>query len=106
MTIGMYSLLIVSAKALSLLPPTLPTDGSTPASAQRSVYLIETCWLPRSEWWMRQPLYVGRQSCRVCSSASRTKLAWTVRLARHPTMHHANVSMTNATYTNPTQVAP
>ena len=28
---------------------TLPTDGSIPALARRSVYLIETYWLPRSE---------------------------------------------------------
>ena len=34
--------LIVSANALSLLSPTLPTDGSIPASASRSVYLVAT----------------------------------------------------------------
>ena len=28
--------------------PTLPTEGSIPASARRSVYLIETYWAPRS----------------------------------------------------------
>ena len=28
--------------------PTLPTEGSIPASASRSVYLIETYWAPRS----------------------------------------------------------
>jgi hypothetical protein len=28
--------------------PPLPTEGSTPASASRPVYLIETYWLPRS----------------------------------------------------------
>ena len=28
--------------------PTLPTDGSIPASARRSVYLIEIYWLPQS----------------------------------------------------------
>jgi hypothetical protein len=39
---------MVSARALSWLSPTLPTEGSTPASAKRSVYLIETYWLPRS----------------------------------------------------------
>lgn len=39
--------LIVSAKALSQLSPTLPTDGSIPASASRSLYLIETYWRPR-----------------------------------------------------------
>jgi len=36
--------LIVSARALSKESPTLPTDGSIPASAKRSVYLIETYW--------------------------------------------------------------
>ena len=28
--------------------PTLPTEGSMPASAKRSVFLIETYWLPLS----------------------------------------------------------
>jgi len=28
--------------------PTLPTDGSIPASASRSVYFIDTYWLPLS----------------------------------------------------------
>src|SRR6476661_9104645 len=35
---------MVSASALSKESPTLPTEGSTPASARRSVYLIETYW--------------------------------------------------------------
>ena len=39
--------LIVSAKALSQLSLTLPTEGSMPASASHSVYLIEIYWLPR-----------------------------------------------------------
>ena len=36
--------------ALTTAPtqPTLPTEGSTPACTNRSVYLIETYWLPRS----------------------------------------------------------
>src|SRR5687768_8372297 len=34
----------VSARALSYESPTLPTDGSIPASARRSVYLIDTYW--------------------------------------------------------------
>ena len=29
--------------------PRLPTDGSMPASARRSLYRIDTYWLPRSE---------------------------------------------------------
>ena len=33
---------MVSARALSKESPTLPTEGSMPASARRSVYLIET----------------------------------------------------------------
>src|ERR1700722_9426218 len=37
---------MVSARALSKESPTLPTEGSIPASAKRSVYLIETYWLP------------------------------------------------------------
>src|SRR6202161_4619414 len=37
---------MVSARALSYESPTLPTEGSTPASARRSVYLMETYWLP------------------------------------------------------------
>jgi hypothetical protein len=36
----------VSAIALSQESPTLPTDGALPASASRSVYLIETNWPP------------------------------------------------------------
>src|SRR6476620_1367161 len=35
---------MVSASALSKESPTLPTEGSTPASARRSVYLIEMYW--------------------------------------------------------------
>src|SRR6266850_4982339 len=35
---------MVSASALSKESPTLPTEGSTPASARRSVYSIETYW--------------------------------------------------------------
>ncbi len=38
--------LIVSARALSYESPTLPTEGSMPASASRSVYLMETYWAP------------------------------------------------------------
>src|SRR3954466_4809850 len=34
----------VSASALSYESPTLPTDGSMPASMRRSVYLIDTYW--------------------------------------------------------------
>jgi len=34
--------MIVSARALSQLSPTLPTEGAIPASARRSPYLIET----------------------------------------------------------------
>src|SRR4249920_2416464 len=34
----------VSASALSYESPTLPTEGSMPASASRSLYLIETYW--------------------------------------------------------------
>jgi hypothetical protein len=32
----------VSARALSYESPTLPTDGSIPTSARRSVYFIDT----------------------------------------------------------------
>src|SRR5271154_5272384 len=39
---------MVSARALSYESPTLPTEGSTPASAKRSVYLIETYWAESS----------------------------------------------------------
>src|SRR4051795_1595708 len=39
---------MVSARALSKLSPTLPTDGSTPAPVSRSVYLIETYWADSS----------------------------------------------------------
>ena len=28
-----------------------PTEGSMPASASRSVYLIDRYWLPLSLWW-------------------------------------------------------
>ena len=37
MTSVLYSPMIVSASALSYESPTLPTDGSMPASASRSV---------------------------------------------------------------------
>jgi uncharacterized protein (DUF2237 family) len=66
---------------------TLPTEGSTPASARSSVYLMDTDCLPRPEWWTNpRP---GRRWCRACSRASSTKLAWTVRLTRQ-----AKTSMT------------
>src|ERR1700678_2860386 len=39
---------MVSARALSYESPTLPTEGSTPASARRSVYLMETYWADSS----------------------------------------------------------
>ncbi len=39
---------MVSAKALSYESPTLPTEGSMPASASRSVYLIDTYCLHSS----------------------------------------------------------
>lgn len=41
---------MVSARALSSLSPTLPTEGSMPAATSRSVYLIETWCTPRSLW--------------------------------------------------------
>ena len=41
----------VSARALSKLSPTLPTDGSMLASAKRSVWRIDTYWTPRSLWY-------------------------------------------------------
>jgi hypothetical protein len=40
---------MVSAKALSYESPTLPTEDSTPASVRHPVYLMATCWDPRSE---------------------------------------------------------
>ena len=46
---------MVSAKALSYASPTLPTDGSMPAFPKRSVYRIETYWLPLSLWWISPP---------------------------------------------------
>src|SRR6188472_2691547 len=53
-----------------------------PASARRSVYLIETYWLPLSLWCTSPPRWTGRRSCSACSSASSTKLACAVREAR------------------------
>jgi hypothetical protein len=51
--------LIVSASALSWLSPTLPTDGSRPASASRSVYRIDR-YCPaqwrEGELWRQQGL--------------------------------------------------
>ena len=44
MTPALNRPLIVSASALSQLSPTLPAEGSMPASANRSVYLIDRCW--------------------------------------------------------------
>jgi hypothetical protein len=35
-------------ESIVVLSPTLPTDGSMPASAKRSVYLIETYWADSS----------------------------------------------------------
>src|SRR6476659_1920373 len=49
---------MVSASALSKESPTLPTDGSIPASARRSVYLIETYWADSSG--RRNEFFVGR----------------------------------------------
>lgn len=48
----------------------LPTEGSMPASASRSVYRMDTYCDPRSEWWIRASRYpVSRSCCRtqVCS---------------------------------------
>src|SRR3954447_15248365 len=42
--------LIVSASALSYESPTLPTEGSIPASSRRSVYRIATYWVDSSDW--------------------------------------------------------
>src|SRR3984893_9229480 len=57
-----------------------------PASARRSVYLIETYWLPLSLWCTSPPRWTGRRSCSACSSASSTKPACAVREARQPTI--------------------
>jgi len=77
--------------------PTLPTEGTRPASIRRSVYLIDTYWTPRSLWWTRPSPRTGLRSCRACSSASRTKPAWAVRDTRQPTILRAKASMTKAT---------
>jgi len=53
MTSALQRPLIVSAKALSWLSPTLPAEGSMPASASRSVYLIDRYCDPRSLWCTR-----------------------------------------------------
>src|ERR1700722_3795595 len=55
-----------------------------PASARRSVYLIETYWLPLSLRCTSPPRWTGRRSCSACSSASSTK---PVRGARGPPAH-------------------
>src|SRR6202021_345715 len=60
----------------------LPTEGSTPASARRSVYLMETYWLPLSLWCTSLLPCTGRRSWRACSRASRTKLG--MRRPAHP----------------------
>src|SRR3954466_3377494 len=39
------------ARGQAPLSPTLPSQCSMPASASRSVYLIETYCTPRSLWW-------------------------------------------------------
>ena len=49
------------ARGQASLSPTLPTDGSIPASARRSVYLIETYWAPASLWWTK-PAGDGRRA--------------------------------------------
>lgn len=47
----LYSPMVVSASALSYDSPTLPTEGSTPAASNRSVYLIDKCCRPRLLLW-------------------------------------------------------
>ena len=46
-------------------------------------------WAPLSEWCTSPPRWIGLRSCKACSSASSTKLAYAVRLARQPTMRRA-----------------
>ena len=48
MTSALNKPMMVSASALSSLSPTVPTEGSMPASFRRSVYRMDTYWLPRS----------------------------------------------------------
>ena len=86
---------MVSARALSHLSPTVPTLGSKPGSASRSVYLIDRYWLPLSLCWIR--LSAGRLSYSACSRASKTNCVCCDLEARQPTILLANVSMTNAT---------
>ena len=89
----------VSASALSWLSPTAKadrgpggaaqapaaTDGSIPASASRSVYLIDTSCDPRSLWCTRSSVSAGRRSWMACSRASRTSSACIERETRQPT---------------------
>src|SRR3546814_19232877 len=55
-----------------------------PASARRSLYLIDTYCTPRSEWWTRPEPPTGRRAASACSNASSTKPVCAVRLTRQP----------------------
>jgi len=73
-----------------------PTDGSMPASANRSLYLIDTYCEPLSLWWTN----AFRSDCRAygaCSRASSTKSVRIELLTRQPTIHRAKTSITKAT---------
>src|SRR4051812_24115424 len=74
---------MVSARALSWESPTLPTEGSTPASARRSVYLMDTYWLPLSLWCTSPPRWTGRRSCSACIEHKAC-----MRRARGPPAHN------------------
>src|SRR3546814_2526264 len=55
-----------------------------PASARRSLYLIDTYGTPRSEGWTRPEPPTGRRAASACSNASSTKPGCAVRLTRQP----------------------
>ena len=92
-----------SANALSQLSPALPTDMPILASASRLTYRMDTYCLPRSEWWVKDPI-AGRRWQMARLRASRTKLVVIEVETRHPTMFRAKVSMTKAAQAVPIAV--
>ena len=73
--------------------PLLPTNGSMPASASRSVYWMQTYCEPLSEWQPRLPSRSRCRAYRACSSASSTKSVRIELLTRQLTMLLATTSM-------------
>ena len=69
------------------------TDGSMPASASLSVYLIDRFWLPRSLWWIKLSAWEGARWQIAWLRASSTKPVVMDVDTRQPTILRAKTSM-------------